>query len=128
MYRQVDESDTDFSEVYSLPVVPKGAEDGQSELSAFTRVYLIKTWLHGLKGLSAGLGTLQSGYNLQSQDALQSGIGVDASRSDKATNFNSMLQQYNDLQQQTMLENMETQRAQAFWNPISSMSKRDATS
>ena len=39
-----------------------------------------------------------------------------------------MLNQYNQLQQQTMTENMEMQKAQAFWNPLESMSKKDATS
>lgn len=42
--------------------------------------------------------------------------------------FNNMLEQYNQLQQQTILENIEMQRAQAFYNPLESMSKRDATS
>jgi len=35
---------------------------------------------------------------------------------------------YTVFQQQTMIENMEMQKAQAFWNPLESMSKRDATS
>ena len=39
-----------------------------------------------------------------------------------------MLDQYNELQQQTMPENMEMQKAQAFWNRLESMSKQDATS
>jgi hypothetical protein len=45
-----------------------------------------------------------------------------------AAAFNAMLNQYNQLQQQTMLENMEMQKAQAFWNPLESISKKDATS
>ena len=48
--------------------------------------------------------------------------------STNVTSFNAMLEQYNDLQQRTMIENMEMQKAQAYWNPIESMSKRDATS
>jgi hypothetical protein len=39
-----------------------------------------------------------------------------------------MLAQYNELQAQTMEENMEMQKAQAFWNPLESMTSRDATS
>jgi hypothetical protein len=49
-------------------------------------------------------------------------------RDNNAASFNTMLNQYNALQQQTMLENMEMQKAQAFWNPLESMSKKDATS
>jgi hypothetical protein len=45
-----------------------------------------------------------------------------------AASFNNMLHQYNHLQQQTMMENMEMQKAQAYWNPLESMSKKDATS
>lgn len=48
--------------------------------------------------------------------------------SSNASQFNQMLNQYNSLQQQTMLENMEMQKAQQFWNPLESMSKKDATS
>lgn len=48
--------------------------------------------------------------------------------SSNARAFSQMLDQYNELQQQTMLENMEMQKAQAFWNPLESMSRRDATS
>lgn len=44
-----------------------------------------------------------------------------------AAAFSNMLDQYNQLQQQTMTENMEMQSAQAFWNPLESMSKSDAT-
>lgn len=46
---------------------------------------------------------------------------------DNAAAFNDMLEQYNELQAQTMEENMEMQKAQAFWNPLESLSKSDAT-
>ena len=49
-------------------------------------------------------------------------------RQDNAAAFSDMLDQYNELQEQTMEENMEMQKAQAFWNPLESMSKQDATS
>jgi hypothetical protein len=39
----------------------------------------------------------------------------------------TMLAQYNELQQQTTLENFEMGRAKAFWTPLESMSKKDAT-
>lgn len=45
-----------------------------------------------------------------------------------ANAFIAMMEQHNDLQQQTMLENMEIEKARAFWDPVESMSKRDATS
>jgi hypothetical protein len=45
-----------------------------------------------------------------------------------ASEFSNMLERYNELQQQTMVENMEMQKANGFWNPLESMSKRDATS
>ena len=51
-----------------------------------------------------------------------------SANSSSAAAFNHMLNQYNELQQQTMAENMEMQKAQAFWNPLESMSKWDATS
>lgn len=46
----------------------------------------------------------------------------------QAQQFSNMLDRYNTLHQQTMMENMEMQKAQAFWNPLDSMSKRGATS
>ena len=42
--------------------------------------------------------------------------------------FNQMLEEYNELQQQMMIEDMEMQKARSFWNPLESMSKKDATS
>ncbi len=36
-------------------------------------------------------------------------------RQDNADAFSDMLDQYNELQEQTMEENMEMQKAQAFW-------------
>lgn len=53
-----------------------------------------------------------------------------ATSSDKSLSeqFNDMLTQFNDLQQQTMTENLEMQKAQAFWNPLEHMGKgRDTT-
>ena len=57
-----------------------------------------------------------------------SAAAAGASNSSNAQAFSEMLDQYNQLQQQTMAENLEMQKAQAFWNPLDSMSKRDATS
>jgi hypothetical protein len=45
-----------------------------------------------------------------------------------AASFNAMLEENNALQQQTMMGNMEMQKAQAYWNPLESMSKKGATS
>jgi hypothetical protein len=42
-----------------------------------------------------------------------------------AAAFNAMLNQYNQLQQQTLMDNMEMQKTQAFWNPLESMSKKE---
>ena len=42
--------------------------------------------------------------------------------------FSDMLDQYDQLQEETMEENMEMEKAQAFWKPLESMSKADATS
>ena len=53
---------------------------------------------------------------------------VSAPQDSNADEFNDMLDQYDELQQQTMTENLEMQKAQAFWNPLESMSKEDATS
>lgn len=44
------------------------------------------------------------------------------------TTFIRTLNQYNELQQQTMVESMEMAKAKAFWDLLESMSKRDATS
>jgi cytochrome c-type biogenesis protein CcmH/NrfG len=49
----------------------------------------------------------QSGYNNPQYEGDPS----------NASTFNQMLSQYNQLQQQTMLENMEMQKAQAYWTP-----------
>lgn len=57
-----------------------------------------------------------------------SAANAGASSSSNAQAFSEMLDQYNQLQQQTTMENMEMQKTQAFWNPLESMSKRDATS
>lgn len=54
--------------------------------------------------------------------------GSEARRRSNEIAFSKMLQQYNELQEQTAFENMEMQKAQAFWDPTESMSKRDATS
>jgi hypothetical protein len=42
--------------------------------------------------------------------------------------FSLMEEQYVSLREQTRMENEEMQKAQAFWNPLASMSKKDATS
>lgn len=49
-------------------------------------------------------------------------------QSSNENSFNTLLAQFNALQQQTMLENLEMQKAQQFWNPLESMTKKDATS
>lgn len=49
------------------------------------------------------------------------------SSSGNAQAFSQLPNQYNDLQQQTMIERMEMQKAQAFWNPLESLSKQDTT-
>jgi hypothetical protein len=41
--------------------------------------------------------------------------------------FNTMIEQYNELNQQTMME-MDERKGLNFWNPLESMSKKDATS
>ena len=55
-------------------------------------------------------------------------VAAGASSSGNARAFSEMLDQHNQLQQQTAMEKMEMEKAQAFWNPLESMSKRDATS
>jgi hypothetical protein len=64
---------------------------------------------------------------MQAQAAQQMQINR-RSASPSPDDFSDMLAQYNELQQQTMLENMEMQKAQAFWNPLESLSKSDAVS
>ena len=49
------------------------------------------------------------------------------SNSKNAELFSEMLDQYNQLQQQKMMENMEMQKTEAFWNPLKSRSTRDYT-
>jgi hypothetical protein len=46
---------------------------------------------------------------------------------DNAAAFAAMPDQYNELQEQKMEKTMKMQKAQAFWNPLESMSKSDAT-
>lgn len=70
------------------------------------------------------LATITGGYD----SALSAASAAGASNTGNALIFSQMLDQYSELQQQIMFENMEMQKAQAFWNPLESMSKKDATS
>lgn len=80
----------------------------------------------GLSSAGQSVGTLPSQYNAQGEASAAGAAG--ASNSGNALAIEAMLNQYHELQQQTMMENMEMQKAQAFCNPLESMPKRDATS
>lgn len=47
-----------------------------------------------------------------------------ASSTSNAKLFGLIFDHYNQLQQQICLENMEMEKAQKFWNPLESMSRR----
>ena len=46
---------------------------------------------------------------------------------ENARAFSEMLAQYDRKSQQTMMENIAMEKAQAFWNPLNTMSTRDST-
>jgi hypothetical protein len=72
------------------------------------------------------VGTLPSQYNPSSMASAAESAA--ASSSEEALRLEAMMDEYFQLQQKQMLEEMEMQKAQPFWNPLESMSKKDAPS
>ena len=97
--------------------------------------YLLPSILLAITQLSSSLPTPQPDAAMMQSDALELATRAETapankphSSSDNAAAFSGMLDQYNQLQQETEQENQEMQTAQAFWNPLESASKQDATS
>jgi hypothetical protein len=124
-YRRIEEID----DPGSLPGL-----DGE-EIRKFKRVSLVqrstlspvRSW-YDAPSVRSGydVPTLTSGYNAPS--ARVSTASSDISNSAAAQAFSEYLDYYNELQHKKMVEHMEKQKEQPYWNPLEPISKRDATS
>ena len=120
IFRRIEEVDKD--DIPSVQANPKMSSNSSiAEFLKFRRLCVSPAPLPSQ--LSEGLKNLFSGYRREGEYEI--GATVGSAVPNDTGDFNSML---NELQQQTVIENMEMQKAQAFWNPIESMSKWDATS